>query len=226
MAAPPSHRETMNPHPEEDTFLQRRETMVRTQIEARGVRDLRVLAAMRQVPRHRFVPASLQAQAYDDFPLPIGHDQTISQPYIVAFMAEALQLRAEERALEIGSGCGYAAAVLSRLCLEVCGIELEGALMEKARGTLADLDFGNIRLCQGDGRMGWPEEPPFDAILLSCATPEIPEPLWEQLEIGGRILYPKGRADDVQELVLVTKTRRDAQEAALLPVRFVPLREP
>ena len=214
----------MSPEPSEETFRQRREAMVRLQIEARGVRDARVLTAMRRVPRHPFVPAPLQAEAYGDFPLPIGRGQTISQPYIVAFMAEALRLREGERVLEIGSGCGYAAAVLAQLCREVWGLELEGALAERARATLAELGFGNVHLAQGDGRMGWPEEAPFDAILLSCAAPEIPEPLWEQLEIGGRALYPRGRAGEVQELVLVTKTARGAREAALLPVRFVPLR--
>ena len=214
----------MSPEPPEETFRQRREAMVRVQIEARGVRDLRVLEAMRRVPRHPFVPAPLQAEAYGDFPLPIGHGQTISQPYIVAFMAEALRLQEGERVLEIGSGCGYAAAILAQLCREVCGLELEGALAERARATLEELGFGNVHLAQGDGRRGWPEEGSFDAILLSCAAPQIPRTPWGQLAIGGRALYPKGRAGEVQELVLATKTARGAREAALLPVRFVPLR--
>ena len=214
----------MSPEPSEETFRQRRETMVRLQIEARGVRDLRVLEAIGRVPRHRFVPAPLQAEAYGDFPLPIGRGQTISQPYIVAFMAEALRLREGERVLEIGAGCGYAAAILSRLCFGVCGLELEGALVEGARTTLEELGFGNIRLAQGDGRRGWPEEAPFDAILLSCAAPRVPRDLWDQLGTGGRILYPRGREGDVQELVLAVESGRGTRETPLLPVRFVPLR--
>ncbi len=204
--------------------LAERATMVQVQIEARGVRDPRVLEALRRVPRHRFVPDPLQAQAYGDFPLPIGRGQTISQPYIVAFMAEALGLRAGDRVLEVGSGSGYAAAVLSRLCAEVYGIELERELYARSAALLPALGYGHIRLRCGDGFHGWRDAAPFDGILLSCATPEVPGPLWDQLKPGGRLLYPKGPEGGVQELVLVTKTRQGPREVRLQPVRFVPLR--
>jgi protein-L-isoaspartate(D-aspartate) O-methyltransferase len=183
-----------------------RAAMVREQIEARGVRNARVLDAMRAVPRHRFVSEDLRGEAYSDRPLPIGRGQTISQPYIVAYMAEALDLRGGERVLEVGSGSGYAAAVLSRLAAEVYGIELERELYDRSVVTLAGLGFRNVHLRHGDGFHGWPEKAPFDAILMSCAAPEIPGPLWDQLRVGGRFLYPKGTEDGPQDLVLVTRT--------------------
>ena len=198
--------------------------MVREQLEARRIRDARVLAAMRAVPRHRFVPAEYASQSYADTPLPIGRGQTLSQPYVVAFMAEALQLEGNERVLEVGSGSGYAAAVLSLLSAEVYGIELEDELHARSVVTIRDLGYQNIELRAGDGFRGWPDEAPFDAIVLSCAVESIPAPLWEQLAQGGRLIYPKGSSDTVQELVLVTKTRSGAQEKRLAPVRFVPMR--
>jgi protein-L-isoaspartate(D-aspartate) O-methyltransferase len=198
--------------------------MVREQLEARGIRDPRVLDAMRRVPRHRFVAESLARRAYSDTPLPIGRGQTISQPYIVAFMAEALALEGDERVLEVGSGSGYAAAVLSLLASEVYGIELEQELHARSAVTVRELGYPNVRLRAGDGFLGWPEEAPFDAIVLSCAAEAIPAPLWEQLAEGGRLIYPRGSADDVQELVLVTKAREGPQEKRLAPVRFVPMR--
>jgi protein-L-isoaspartate(D-aspartate) O-methyltransferase len=201
-----------------------RHAMVRDQLQARDVRDPRVLDAMRRVPRHRFVPEALRGYAYDDTPLPIGRGQTISQPYIVAFMAEALALRGSERVLEVGSGSGYAAAVLSLLAAEVHGIELEQELYDRSVATIGALGYANVHLRAGDGFRGWPEEAPFDAILLSCAVESVPGPLWEQLAGGGRLLYPKGSAGDVQELVLVTKTPRGPRERRLAPVRFVPMR--
>lgn len=211
--------------PEASSLEAERREMVRDQLQARDIRDRRVLEAMRTVPRHRFVSPALRRLAYADMPLPIGRGQTISQPYVVALMAEALQLRGTERVLEVGSGSGYAAAVLSLLAAEVYGIELEQELYDRSVVTLGALGYPNVHLRRGDGFGGWPEKAPFDAILLSCAAQAVPAPLWEQLAEGGRLLYPKGGADD-QELVLVTKTREGRREQHLAPVRFVPLRHP
>ncbi len=208
----------------EASFETEREAMVRRQLQARGIRETRVLAAMREVPRHRFVPEPFRRYAYSDEPLPIGRGQTISQPYVVAYMAEALQLRGDERVLEVGSGSGYAAAVLSLLGSEVYGIELEQELYDRSVATIGELGYANVHLRRGDGFHGWPEKAPFHAIVLSCAAESIPAPLWAQLAEGGRLLYPRGSAGDVQELVRVTKTRGKPREERLAPVRFVPLR--
>ncbi len=207
-------------------FEAERQAMVREQLEERGIRDGRVLDAMRTVPRHRFVAEDLRPHAYSDRPLPIGRGQTISQPWVVAFMAEALQLRGKERVLEVGSGSGYAAAVLSLLGSEVYGIELEKELNDRAVVTIRELGYSNVHLRWGDGFRGWPEKAPFEAIVLSCAVEAIPAPLWEQLAEGGRLLYPAGAAGAIQELVLVTKTREGRREQRLAPVRFVPMRRP
>jgi protein-L-isoaspartate(D-aspartate) O-methyltransferase len=212
------------PAPRESLLKTEREAMVRDQLQARQIQDTRVLDAMRTVPRHRFVSESLRRHAYADSPLPIGRDQTISQPYVVAFMAEALQLRGNERILEVGSGSGYAAAVLSLLGAQVYGIELEQELYDRSLVTIRELGYPNVHLRHGDGFRGWPEQAPFDAVVLSCAAEEIPAPLWEQLAEGGRLVYPKGDARDIQELVLVTKTREGPREERLAPVRFVPMR--
>jgi protein-L-isoaspartate(D-aspartate) O-methyltransferase len=201
-----------------------RAAMVRDHLRRRDIDDPRVLDAMRAVPRHRFVARDLQAHAYADRPLPIGRGQTISQPYIVAFMAQALRLRGNERVLEVGSGSGYAAAVLSKLAEDVYGIELERELYERSAEIIRELGYGNVHLRAGDGFAGWPDKAPFDAIVLSAAAEEIPAPLWEQLAEGGRLVYPKGSADDVQELVRVTKVRGAPREERLAPVRFVPMR--
>jgi protein-L-isoaspartate(D-aspartate) O-methyltransferase len=201
-----------------------RRAMVREQLQARDIRDGRVLAAMRAVPRDRFVPEPLRSRAYSDTPLPIGHGQTISQPYIVAFMAQALRLRGDERVLEVGSGSGYAAAVLSRVAREVYGIELEQELCDRSLLALRALGYANVHVRCGDGFHGWPERAPFDAIVLSFAAEELPAPLWDQLAVGGRVVYPRGRAGSVQQLVLVTKTRDGKREERLAPVRFVPMR--
>ena len=198
--------------------------MIHQQLVLRGIRDPRVLDAMRTVPRHEFVPEKLRASAYEDRPLPIGRGQTISQPYIVAYMAEALELRGGERVLEVGSGSGYAAAGLSLLAADVYGIELEGELHARSAGTLARLGYRNIHLRHGDGFLGWPEAAPFDAILMSCAAEEIPGPLWDQLREGGRFLYPKETTLGFQELVVVTRTAGAPVVRPLAPVRFVPLR--
>jgi protein-L-isoaspartate(D-aspartate) O-methyltransferase len=201
-----------------------RRAMVEEQLVFRGIRDPRVLDAMRKVPRHEFVPETLRPRAYEDRPLPIGSGQTISQPFIVAYMAEALALRGGERVLEVGSGSGYAAAVLSLLAADVHGIELEGELHARSVATLARLGYRNVHLRHGDGFLGWPDAAPFDAILMSCAAEEIPGPLWDQLREGGRFLYPKGLAGGYQELVIVTKTAKGPVARRLEPVLFVPMR--
>jgi protein-L-isoaspartate(D-aspartate) O-methyltransferase len=200
-----------------------RERMVREQIEARGVSDPRVLAAMRQIPRHLFVPADLAAEAHADRPLPIGGGQTISQPYIVAAMAEALELDGGERVLEVGSGSGYMAAVLAALVREVCAIELDPGLHRTSERTLAALGCANVRLACGDGARGWPERAPFDAILLSCAAAALPPELWKQLAPGGRMILPVGLPYDAQQLVLVRRTPAGRETRILMAVRFVPM---
>lgn len=201
----------------------KRRAMVEQQLVARGIRDERVLEAMRTVPRHEFVPEQLRAMAYEDEPLPIGRGQTISQPYVVAAMAQALALRGGERVLEVGSGSGYAAAVLSFLASEVYGIELEPELHARSIGTVERLGYRNIHLRQGDGFVGWREAAPFEAILISCAVDEIPPPLWEQLREGGRLVYPRG-SRSYQELVVVTKTAGKPVVRTLAEVQFVPMR--
>lgn len=206
----------------EDGFRDARRAMVRDQIVARGVADPRVLAAMETVERHRFVARGQWAEAYDDRPLPIGPMQTISQPYIVAYMAEALRLQAHERVLEVGSGCGYFAAVLGQLAREVCGVELVPELAAASAVRLRDLGCGNVRIRCGDGAAGWPERAPFDAIVLSCAAPALPAALWEQLAADGRALLPETRGWPGQQLVL--HRRGGTESVELLPVAFVPLR--
>lgn len=198
--------------------------MVRDQIAARGVHNPRVLAAMAAVPRERFLPAGLQDQAYGDRPLPLGPGQTLSQPYIVAFMAEALGLRGHERVLEVGSGCGYFAAVLALLAKDVCGVELDPALAAASRQTLEALGHANVRIRAGDGAAGWPERAPFDAIVLSCAATELPAGLWGQLAEGGAALLPEGTAWGSQRLVLQRRREGRTLREELLAVAFVPLR--
>jgi protein-L-isoaspartate(D-aspartate) O-methyltransferase len=201
-----------------------RDAMVRTQLEARDIRDPRVLAAMRAVPRHSFLPESSQALAYEDHPLPLGPGQTISQPYIVAFMAQALKLGGGERVLEVGSGCGYFCAVLSLLAGEVYGIELDPSLAERSTRRLDQLGFSHVSVRCGDGAQGWRAQSPFDAVLLSCAAPELPAPLWEQLRPDGLALFPQDTGPGRQELVLVRRTEAGPRSISLLPVAFVPLR--
>jgi len=201
-----------------------REAMVREQIETRGVRDPRVLAAMRAIPRHLFVEDRLAEVAYADRPLPIGAGQTISQPYIVAAMAEALELKGRERVLEIGSGCGYMAAVLASLAAKVCAVELEPTLHQRAVRLLAALGCGNVELRCGDGAAGWPEAAPFDAIVMSCAAPMIPPAALEQLAPGGRFILPLGAPHEFQELILVHKATDGIRIDHLMAVSFVPLR--
>jgi protein-L-isoaspartate(D-aspartate) O-methyltransferase len=198
-----------------------REAMVAGQIEQRGVRDSRTLAAMRKVPRHLFVPPALAAEAYADHPLPIGHDQTISQPYIVAFMTEALGLRGGETVLEVGTGSGYQAAVLAEIAARVYTIEIVAPLAEEAGERLKRLGYRNVEVRAGDGYLGWPEKAPFDAIMVTAAAPRVPEPLKQQLKDGGRLVIPVG--DEYQELIVVTKKGAAYAEDRVLPVRFVPM---
>lgn len=196
--------------------------MIKYQLKARKIRDPDVLRAMEEVDRRLFVPFDLQDKAYEDRPLPIGGKQTISQPYIVAYMAEKLQLDKSQKVLEIGTGCGYNAAILSRLAGHVFSIEINDWLAKTAKENIGESGFENITTKQGDGYAGWPSEAPFEAIILTAAPPTIPEPLKEQLKIGGRILAPVGRLN--QKLVLIQKTGENTfKEKALLPVRFVPM---
>ena len=198
-----------------------RERMVSTQIAARDVRDARTLAALRKVPRHLFVPTPLVGQAYDDHPLPIGEGQTISQPYIVAFMTEALGLGKRDRVLEIGTGSGYQAAVLAEIVAQVRTIEIVPELARESRARLERLGYRNVVVREGDGYLGWPDEAPFDAIMVTAAAPRVPEPLKEQLADGGRLVLPVG--DELQELVVVTRRGARFEERRVLPVRFVPM---
>jgi len=194
--------------------------MVRSQIAERALRDPRVLEAMRSVPRHRFVSEEFVDESYGDYPLPIGYGQTISQPYIVAYMAEVLSLRPDSRVLEIGTGSGYQAAVLALLAAEVFSIEIIPELAAESSTRLLQLGFGNVRVRNGDGYFGWPEEAPFDGIIVAAAASDIPPPLIEQLAEGGRLISPVGRG--VQSLILMSKGG-GMERKRLIPVRFVPL---
>jgi len=195
--------------------------MVTEQIAARGVRDPRVLAAMRRVPRHRLVPEDVRPAAYSDGALPIGHRQTISQPYVVAVMTEALALEGDEKVLEVGTGSGYQAAVLGELAREVHTIEIVEPLGLRARDDLAELGYDNVHVRVGDGYRGWPEEAPFDAIVLTAAPDHVPQPLLDQLAPGGRLVLPVGEGS--QELILIRRTEDGFEREQLLPVRFVPM---
>jgi len=195
--------------------------MVEVQIRARGVNDEKVLAAMCKVPRQLFVPDELKPFAYGDEPLPIGEGQTISQPYIVAYMTQALGLSGEEKVLEVGTGSGYQTAVLAEVVRQVFTIELLGVLSEKARALLQALGYANIRTKAGDGTLGWEENAPFDAIMVTAAAPAVPKRLQEQLGPEGRMIIPVGAG--FQELFLITRERKDFRKKKLLPVRFVPL---
>jgi protein-L-isoaspartate(D-aspartate) O-methyltransferase len=202
-------------------FDRRRLRMVEAQIAARGVRDKKVLAALRKIPRHVFVPANLQPHAYSDEPLPIGEGQTISQPYIVAFMTEALALGGDDKVLEVGTGSGYQTAVLAEIVREVDTVEIIESLSRRARETLEGLGYRNIVYRSGDGALGWIEQAPFDAILVAAAPDEIPAALENQLKVGGRMIIPIGSLS--QELVRIVRTQRGFERTRLLSVRFVPL---
>ena len=196
--------------------------MVQQQLKARGIKDERVLTTMAKVPREEFVPADARVDAYEDGPLPIGYDQTISQPYIVAFMTEQLRLKPSDRLLEIGSGSGYQAAVLAELVADVYTIEIVEPLTKTAEATLQRLGYKNVHLRVGDGYQGWPEEAPFDAIIVTCAPDKVPQPLLDQLKDDGRMVIPVGERF-AQQLYLLEKKNGQLKESATLPVRFVPM---
>jgi len=206
--------------PPADPMEKKREQMVETQIAARGIRDPRVLAAMRKVPRHLFVPAAEAASAYDDRPLPIGSGQTISQPYVVAFMTEQLRLTGKETVLEIGTGSGYQAAILAELAAKVYSIEIRPELATAAAARLKDLGIRNVEVRAADGYRGWPEEAPFDGILVTAAPERVPPPLLEQLASTGRMVIPVGAF--YQELKVIERQGGGYTEKSVLPVRFVP----
>ncbi|MCR4409050.1 MAG: protein-L-isoaspartate(D-aspartate) O-methyltransferase [Candidatus Saccharicenans sp.] len=206
---------------QDSTYDRERKEMVEYQIRRRGVKDRKVLRAMLKVPRHLFVPEQMKELAYGDEPLPIGEGQTISQPYIVAYMTEALRLRGRERVLEIGTGSGYQTAILAEIVREVYTVELIPELSARARGVLDKLGYRNIQFRVGDGTLGWPEHAPFDAILVSAAPASVPPALVEQLKPGGKMIIPVGT--DFQELVLVTRKETGWDEQRLIGVRFVPL---
>jgi len=207
----------------EDHFTAERKNMVKTQVAARGIGDAAVLEALRTVPRHLFVPPELWDEAYNDYPVPIGEGQTISQPYIVAFMTASLGLKKGDKVLEIGTGSGYQAAVLSLLARTVYTIEINDLLARRAAETLKKLGYANVRVRCGDGFFGWPEEAPFSAIIITCAVDRVPMRLFDQLAEGGRLLLPLGDARTFQTLTVVTKKRGRPIMQALLDVRFVPM---
>ena len=218
---PPPPPPAAAPAPVIDRFAAARAKMVDDTIAARGIKDPAVLAAMRRIPRHLFVPDELRGRAYDDDPLPIGYDQTISQPYIVGAMTEAAHLAPGKRVLEIGTGSGYQAAVLAELGVDVYSIEIVEPLAKRTHALLARLGYDKLHLRIGDGSRGWPEAAPFDAIIATAAPKEIPAPLVEQLAIGGRLVIPVGDKD--QDLRVVTRGKDGTTTETMFAVRFVPM---
>ena len=212
------------PVQQEQDFAKRREEMVKKQIEKRGIKDAATLAALRKTPRHLFVPQSIIDDAYEDRPLPIGYGQTISQPFIVAYMTEIVKPKADHRVLEIGTGSGYQAAVLSEVVKEVYTIEIIDSLGSQARNRLSKLNYKNIIVKTADGYYGWKDKSPFDAIVVTAATEHIPPPLIEQLKEGGRMIIPVGSPFMVQQLMLVEKKGGKTRTSSMMPVRFVPFK--
>ena len=204
-------------------FAAARRDMVSHQLQARGLTDPRVLAALGRVPRHLFVPANLAPLAYGDFPLPIGQEQTISQPYIVALMSQWAEVRPGEKVLEVGTGSGYQAAVLAELTEQVFSIEIKPDLAQAAAALLKELGYARVQVRAGDGYLGWPEAAPFDAILVTAAAPLVPPALTAQLKEGGRLVIPLGEPGGEQTLVRLRKVKGEMKEEERLPVRFVPL---
>lgn len=209
-------------HPQTDNYSMLRNQMVDKQLISRGITNKQVLDAMRKVARHLFVPSDLVRYAYEDRPLPIGYGQTISQPYIVAFMTEELNLKRNSRVLEIGTGSGYQAAILGEICDSVFSIEIVPELAEKAAGLLKVLGYRNVKVKAGDGYSGWEEHAPYDAIIVTCAPTHVPSPLIRQLAEGGRMIIPVGERN-IQELVLMIRKNGKLVKESVLPVRFVPM---
>jgi len=207
----------------ENEYARLREDMVRQQIMARGVEDPQVLKALRKVPRHVFVPENYRTHSYRDYPLPIGCGQTISQPYVVAFMTETLDLKHSDNVLEIGTGSGYQAAVLAEIVDAVYTIEIIEELGERARKTLDLMGYRNVHVKIGDGYKGWPEKAPFDAVIVTCAPERIPKALITQLAEGGRMIIPVGGAGSIQKLVRGVKKNGKLETKVVMPVRFVPM---
>jgi protein-L-isoaspartate(D-aspartate) O-methyltransferase len=207
----------------EDGEVRSRQGMVKNQLMAGGITNPEVLKAMSDVPRHEFVPAAMRPFAYVNGPLPIGHGQTISQPFIVAYMTQVLELTNSDRVLEVGTGSGYQAAILGKLCKEVYTIEIVPELAESSRQLLGRLGFENVHVKAGDGYLGWPEKAPFDAIIVTCAPDHVPEPLVNQLAEGGRLIIPVGEEGTIQQLVLLRKREGKILRENKLDVRFVPM---
>ena len=207
---------------QEENYERLRREMVKLQLERRKIKDQRVLEAMRKVPRHKFVPERMRGEAYDDHPLPIGEGQTISQPYMVAIMTELLELRGEEKVLEIGTGSGYQLAILAELARETFSVERFGPLAEQSRDRLRELGYRNIEIRTGDGTLGWPERAPFDGIIVTAGAPRIPLPLIEQLSEGGRLVIPVGE-ERHQELYRVVKEGGGTRKEYFGGCVFVPL---
>ena len=207
----------------EDPLAAKRAAMVQEQVAARGVRDPAVLGAMRTVPRHLFVPPDVREEAYGDFPLPIGEGQTISQPYVVAVMTESVGLGKRDKVLEVGTGSGYQAAVLSLLAGSIYSIEINGSLARRAADTLKSLGYANVQVKSGDGFFGWPEQAPFDAIIVTCAVDRVPPRLLDQLAEGGRLVIPLGDSRSYQTLTLITKKNGKPVVREIFDVRFVPM---
>jgi protein-L-isoaspartate(D-aspartate) O-methyltransferase len=203
-------------------FAAQRQLMVQQQLVTRGINDARVLGAMAKVPREEFVTPESRAESYEDGPLPIGYGQTISQPYIVAFMTEQLRPKPSDRVLEVGTGSGYQAAILAELVSEVYSIEIVEPLAKNAEATLQRLGYKNVHVKSGDGYKGWPEEGPFDAIIVTCAPDKVPQPLVDQVKDGGRMVIPVGDRF-AQQLYLLEKKNGELKQSATLPVRFVPM---
>jgi len=214
------HGGNSTPRQDQD-WSTRRDNMVATQIEARGVKDAAVLESMKAVPRHLFVPDDYRDAAYHDSPLPIGEGQTISQPYIVALMTELLEVKRGSKVLEIGTGSGYQAAVLAEMGVEVFSIEIRQGLCERAQKMLSDLGYSSVHLRCGDGYSGWPDDAPFDGIIVTAAPARIPDPLLDQLVEGAKMVIPVG--EFYQELKVITKVDDGFEERSVIPVRFVPM---
>lgn len=208
---------------DEGWFARKRREMVEFHLKARDIKDARVLDVMGAIPRHLFVEPAVRSEAYEDYPLPITDGQTISQPYIVALMTQCLELKGSEKVLEVGTGSGYQAAVLARLAARVYSIEIHPGLASKAEALLRRLGFGNVEIRAGDGYFGWPERAPFDAIVVTCAASKIPDPLFEELAEGGRLIIPVGETGGVQTLTLLRKIGGRKKIEEITAVRFVPM---